>query len=67
MGPEADEVVPPGSEAVQVAREVEPARPLAVLLEDVPMMRAGQVDGAAVRLLEIARAGSVDAERHREI
>lgn len=64
MGPEADEVVPPAVEAVQVALEVEGAGALGVVDQVVPVVRAGEDDGAAFGVLEEVGVLGVDAEGH---
>src|SRR5947199_3708512 len=62
VGPEADEVVPPAGEAVQVALEVEGAGALGVVDQVVPVMRAGEDDGAAFGVLEEVGVLRVDSE-----
>ena len=66
VGPEADEVVPPAGEAVQVALEVEASGALGVVDQVVPVVRAGEDDGAAFGVLEEVGVVGMDAEgRHR--
>ncbi len=62
VGPEADEVVPPAGEAVQVALEVEGAGALGVVDQVVPVVRAGEDDGAAFGVLEEVGVSRVNAE-----